>query len=113
MASAIVWKRRAAFLYTVGAWTVFGYIALSFLKREDRYQKKEEEEGQQQQHEKKLEFGTSASEDSITETTMYGTPGSDFYVTTTVKYKANFVPYTTRLYNYIQSFFDDSAKKEK
>ncbi|XP_048371233.1 small integral membrane protein 26 [Sphaerodactylus townsendi] len=109
---ALLWKRRSALLYTFGSWTVFG----SILFYSSRYIQKREEEPQVPREEERSagnKMGvTTISEDGLRQTTVYR-PAENFTVTTTVVYKPNFVPYTTRLYNYVQSFFDDSGGNEK
>ncbi|XP_062986235.1 small integral membrane protein 26 [Elgaria multicarinata webbii] len=116
MSSVKVWFRRSALMYAAGTWTVLGVFAAHALFHRG---KKEEEEEEQQQTppphlpSKEERFSTTISEDALVETTTYTSPRKHFYVSTVSTYKPNFIPYTTRLQNFLQSFFDDNAKKEK
>lgn len=102
---AEAWKRRGALMYTVGAWTVFGsviYYTSGYIKKEPPPVMPEGKE-----------TVSIVSADGLKETTIYRKKGSAYYTISTTEYEPDFVPYSIRLQNYIQSFFDDRDSKGK
>ncbi|XP_023810787.1 small integral membrane protein 26-like [Oryzias latipes] len=89
----VKWNTRVSAVYALGIWTMVGSYA--YFKYTGRYddpteQKKEEEE---------------VEEPADPNTHVYVTAHSK----TTVTYKKDFVPFTTRIYNYVKSFSEPGA----
>ncbi|XP_043912926.1 small integral membrane protein 26 [Protopterus annectens] len=86
------WNMGVSLIYAVGIWTVIGTAGYVRMKRNPDSQTVKEQPSM-----------TIASESSIEENQQ---KGSRFK--TTITYKENFVPYSTRLYNFVQSFLSTS-----
>uniref|UniRef100_UPI0037E7E948 small integral membrane protein 26-like n=1 Tax=Semicossyphus pulcher TaxID=241346 RepID=UPI0037E7E948 len=92
------WNTRVSAVYAVGIWTMIGTYA--FFKYTGRYEdtpvkKKEEEEEEVQQPEDPNQF-------------VYKTA----HTKTVIVYKKDFVPYNTRIYNFIKSFSSEPGTKD-
>uniref|UniRef100_A0A3Q3IS04 Uncharacterized protein n=1 Tax=Monopterus albus TaxID=43700 RepID=A0A3Q3IS04_MONAL len=79
---AMRWNIRASLVYAVGVWTMIGSYA--FFKYTG-LKKEEEEEVQELEDPNRVVIETA-------------------HTKTTIIYRKDFVPYTTRIYNYIKSF---------
>ncbi|KAM9363520.1 small integral membrane protein 26-like [Symphorus nematophorus] len=80
------WNRRASAVYAVGIWTMIGSYA--FFKYTGHYEDtpvKKEEEVPEQENPNEVVYKTAHSK-------------------TVIVYKKDFVPYTTRIYNFFKSF---------
>ncbi|XP_043843968.1 small integral membrane protein 26 [Dromiciops gliroides] len=89
---ASVWHRRMSLIYLIGAWTTAGSILYSSWKRKQALDKEE----------------PLKDEDSVEKPE----PRRGFYVETIVTYKENFVPFSTRLYNYWKSWNNGPGPSE-
>ncbi|XP_068931580.1 small integral membrane protein 26 [Petaurus breviceps papuanus] len=100
--AATVWYRRMSLVYLFGAWTTVGSICISAWKRKQARAKEEA-----------LKDQDLAKEEALTEDSAEKPePKRGFYVETIVTYKEDFVPYTTRLYNYWKSWSNGPAPSE-
>ncbi|XP_064172286.1 small integral membrane protein 26-like [Anguilla rostrata] len=84
------WNVRASMAYAIGVWTVIGSCGYY------RFFRKEKEDKPQNTEDEELlvdKFSTEEQE---------GKP-KGFQSQTTVVYKENFVPYSTRLFNYLKT----------
>ncbi|XP_072490652.1 small integral membrane protein 26 [Notamacropus eugenii] len=97
--ASTVWYRRMSLVYLIGAWTTVGSIFLSAWKRKEALAKVDEDLAK----EESLKDKDSAEKPE---------PKRGFYVETIVTYKENFVPYTTRLYNYWKSWSNGPGPSE-
>ncbi|KAM3623119.1 uncharacterized protein V6R79_007259 [Siganus canaliculatus] len=88
------WNIRASALYALGVWTMIGSYA--FFKYTGRYDDVPVIKQQVQEPENPNEV-------------VYQTAHSK----TTIIYKKDFVPYTTRIYNFIKSFSGEPGSEDK
>nr|XP_033793696.1 small integral membrane protein 26 [Geotrypetes seraphini] len=100
------WNTRVSLIYAIGIWSMlgtFGYFQIK-RKRENPEAGPDAVEAQDktEELENDIHFQPTPEEER-----------TGFYMTQTVTYKENFVPYTTRLYNFIShlSNASDAAPK--
>ncbi|KAK5866599.1 hypothetical protein PBY51_020778 [Eleginops maclovinus] len=90
---ALKWNKRMSIVYAAGAWIMVGsYAFYRYTGRHDDLQVQKEEEVPVPEDNTQLVFFTDHSK-------------------TVVIYKKDFVPYTTRIYNYISSFSNPGRDK--
>ncbi|CAI5780473.1 Hypothetical predicted protein [Podarcis lilfordi] len=113
------WKAvssRPAMVYTFGVWTILGSIYIYTYSRVAK-EKEAKQEREKTEEERVLENATGltkyVSEDGRRKVVMFRTAEKGFTFNVTTTYKPNFVPLSTRLHNYIQSYFDDTTRSEK
>ncbi|XP_036606939.1 small integral membrane protein 26 [Trichosurus vulpecula] len=99
-----IWYRRMSLVYLIGAWTTVGSICLSRWKRRQPLAKEEALKDEDLAKEESLEDKAFSVEKPEAR--------RGFYVETIVTYKENFVPYTTRLYNYWKSWSNGPSPSE-
>uniref|UniRef100_A0A8C8E484 Small integral membrane protein 26 n=1 Tax=Oryzias sinensis TaxID=183150 RepID=A0A8C8E484_9TELE len=84
----VKWNTRMSAVYALGIWTMVGSYATTFTVSPTISEQKKEVE-----------------EPADPDTHVYVTAHSK----TTVTYKKDFVPFTTRIYNYVKSFSEPGA----
>ncbi|KAF7664705.1 hypothetical protein LDENG_00168790 [Lucifuga dentata] len=86
------WNTRVSIVYAAGVWTMIGSYA--YYKYTGRYdekpKKKEEKEVKEPENPNEVVYETA-------------------HTKTIIIYKEDFVPFTTRIYNFIKSFSKDSG----
>ncbi|XP_051831832.1 small integral membrane protein 26 [Antechinus flavipes] len=87
-----LWYRRMSLIYALGAWTLVGSICISSWKRKQTLANEE----------------VLKDEDSVEKAESR----RGFYVETVVTYKENFVPFSTRFYNYWKSWSNGPGPSE-
>ncbi|XP_072907510.1 small integral membrane protein 26-like [Hemitrygon akajei] len=89
------WNTRVSMVYAIGIWTLFGTYAFLQMKS-----KKEKAAGE-------ISAEDPQNEDQITEELKRKTKRD--FMETRVVVKEDFIPFSTRIYNYGKSFFETSS----
>ncbi|TNM85564.1 hypothetical protein fugu_007835 [Takifugu bimaculatus] len=91
------WHKRMSVVYAFGVWSMIASYA--FFKYTGRYDDAPVLKGKPEDQQ----------EEEDENTVVYKTPHSK----TVIIYKKDFVPYTTRIYNFIKSFSDEPGTGDK
>ncbi|XP_036403775.1 small integral membrane protein 26-like [Megalops cyprinoides] len=92
------WNVRVSLIYAVGIWTLMGTYGYYRLKRPKENEPEDSKDG----------FVDKELLDEVA-AVPEGEKLQGFHVKTTVVYKENFVPYSTRLFNYLKTLSVDAG----
>ncbi|XP_029449638.1 small integral membrane protein 26 [Rhinatrema bivittatum] len=93
------WNTRVSLLYAVGIWTMLGTFGYFQIKRK----RENPEAGEAAGHDEELK------DDLTLQSKTEEKRRTGFYITETVTYKKDFVPYSTRIYNFITSHLNSTS----
>ncbi|XP_030052094.1 small integral membrane protein 26 [Microcaecilia unicolor] len=96
------WNTRVSLVYAIGIWTMLGSFGYFQVKR-----KRENLEAEPDAVEAQGKTGALGNDLPFQPTPEEKRTG--FYMSQTVTYKENFVPYSTRIYNFISSHLSSTS----
>ncbi|XP_066553482.1 small integral membrane protein 26 [Amia ocellicauda] len=98
----VKWNRRVSLLYAVGIWTMFG--TYGYFQIRSKWSKKDDEEHINETPPVEQEL----ADEYIPEPTANESKAQGLRVKSTVTYRDNFIPYSSRICSYLQSLRSSS-----
>lgn len=99
----VKWNVRVSLIYAVGIWTMLG--TYGYFQLEMKWKKKEQTDDPANDA-----LAKDLNDDSLAEPKPKEEKVNGLQVKSTIAYRENFVPYSARIYSYLQSFSSSTAE---